>query len=421
MRAKILYLYILGEIIRPFIVYLLIGTFVFMMFAIMDVINLVLVKGVSLKDIGLVISLMMPKTMGYTIPLASLLAVLTGFLRLSSDSELTVIRASGLSLSQLLPPVMVFALAVALITGAISLYLAPWANWRYRQESLNLAKAVADRYIKEQVFVRFFPGLVIYVGHIPLGGDRMEDVFIKDERPAGTAADPARPANEPDQMFSTSINAESGYLVTDPEQGVLVFQLENGIIDRINLNNQTSNSINFDRYELKISPGVDLNDQNRNLNNRKEIPTSAIIAQAALRAENQRNPAIARTFYMEWHRRAAVGVSCLVFSFIGLPLGAGFRPRGRNFFGLILGIMVFLIYNAFHTICWSLGENGLIAPYLAMWLPNGLILIAALSLFRVVNRGAAIEPAEVLRFLAGLLKKAPKKRQPETRRRVKPC
>ncbi|MDR0622326.1 MAG: LptF/LptG family permease, partial [Deltaproteobacteria bacterium] len=101
MRPSIINNSVLAEIIPSFLVNLLIFSFVLLMARFMSLTDLVLNKGVGPSVVLRIFFLILPRMLDYSIPMATLLACLTTFLRMSADSELTVLKSSGLSLYQL--------------------------------------------------------------------------------------------------------------------------------------------------------------------------------------------------------------------------------------------------------------------------------------------------------------------------------
>jgi lipopolysaccharide export system permease protein len=312
--------------------------------------------------------------------MAALLASLTTFLRMSADLEITVLKASGLSLFQLLPPIIYFGIGAMVFTGVFTLFLTPLANSQFRVELLNLAKVRADLAIREQVFVRDFPGLTIYVGQLPSQTDSMQNVIINDRRSQGE---------------NTFIIAEQGRLDVDRVDGLLLFQLKNGVIDRVFGERTTVDSIFFDTYELKIFPGSEFSsEENSLIFGRSEIPTSELLPQAIRLQEIGFKGWI--DYILEYHRRYAFPIAAFLMATIGMPLGASFRTRGRNF-GLVVGLLVFLTYYTIYTFGMGLGSEHFIPPLPAIWTANCIVLVFTIILFKGLNRSAAIDPAASLR------------------------
>ncbi|MDR1036019.1 MAG: LPS export ABC transporter permease LptF [Deltaproteobacteria bacterium] len=371
---------ILAEIVPAFAVNLAVFTFILLMARAMQLADLVITNGVSTGEVTRILLLVMPKMLSMSIPMAALLAPLTTFLRMSADSEITVLKASGVSLYQLLPPVVLFGLTAGIITGLFNVFVTPAANLSFRTELLTLAKARADLAIKEQVFVRDFPGLTIYVGQLPSRAEEMENIFISDRRLEGE---------------NTVIVAERGVLDIDREEGLLLFRLYSGVIDRMHDDRRSVDSIFFETYELKIFPGPEFAQEEGGFAaGRSELPTSSLLAEGArLKAAGDTG----WIYYdLEFHRRFAFPVAAFLMAVIGMPLGASFRTRGRNF-GLGVGLVIFVVYYSVFSLGMSFASTGAVPPAPAAWSANIIATALALLLLKGINRSAAIDPGASVR------------------------
>jgi lipopolysaccharide export system permease protein len=393
MRPRIINNSILLEIIPAFMVNLLILSFVLLMARFMSLTDLVLNKGVGSTLVLKIFFLILPRMMDYSIPMATLLACLTTFLRMSADSELTVLKSSGLSLYQLLAPVIGFGLVTGLLTGFFNLYVTPAANTQFKIELLTLAKARADLAIKEQVFVRDFPGLTIYVGQLPTSTtETMSNVVINDRR----------------SSFENSIIvARTGILDIDADSNLLLFRLFDGVIDRFYTEKASVDSIFFDVYELKISPGPEFTgSQTAELGRRQDLATNKLWAAGQLR--ERFNIPFPQVFYMEYYRRLSVPVACFLMAIVGVPLGASFRTKGRNF-GLAVGMGIFVSYYFLFSLGWTLGETGKMSSFLSIWSPVAIVALVALWLLVGINKTTPFDPKETLNnfkeFFSKFLKK----------------
>jgi len=95
---KILHRYIFKEIAGPFALILFVLTFVLLMAKIIQLMDMMVNKGVSALDIAKLIAYLMPSFLMFTIPISLLIAILVGLGRMSGDNEITVMKASGISL-----------------------------------------------------------------------------------------------------------------------------------------------------------------------------------------------------------------------------------------------------------------------------------------------------------------------------------
>ena len=100
---------------------------------------------------------------------------------------------------------------------------------------------------------------------------------------------------------------------------------------------------------------------------------------------------------LELHRRMALPFSCLLLGLVGAPLGAMFRQSGRMA-GITVGLGVFLAYYITLSAGKGLGENGLIPPFLAVWLPNLLTAMVAVFLWLKIQREVPLGVETVWRY-----------------------
>lgn len=379
---RIIPLYILKEFLPPFFLSIVVFTFISLMTRVLELMELIVVRGVHAGTILHLLALSMPFFLTITVPMSTLLAVLLTFLRLSEDNEITVLKSAGVSLYQLLPPVVLFCLWTYLVTSYLAAFIQPQANHSFRNELLALAKARADVSIKERVFIDNFSNIVLYVNHIPLGSDVMEDIFIQDKRE--------------DEVASVVV-ARSGRIATDKERRALIFQLFNGVIDRMDRNQDTTETITFQSYELRLNLGGDGGRGGILARDQSEMPMDELWEATDAMRENgdHRYP----EYSMEAHRRLAIPFACLVLGLIAVPLGLQVKVRGRNW-GIIMGLVTFIVYYLLVTAARTFGDSGYYPPALGMWVPNILLGGAAVSMIR---RSQKEQPIVLLALLNSLM------------------
>src|ERR1700685_2371492 len=78
--------------------------------------------------VGYLFALAIPSTLIFTVPLGVLVGVLIALSRMSSDGEITAMRAAGVPARRVIPPVLTFAALATLITAASALWLTPFAE-----------------------------------------------------------------------------------------------------------------------------------------------------------------------------------------------------------------------------------------------------------------------------------------------------
>ncbi|HEU0264836.1 MAG TPA: LptF/LptG family permease, partial [Geobacterales bacterium] len=234
---RTLFRYLLTEISVPFALGMTVFSFVLLMGRFLRLVDLVVAKGVPLSDLARLLLYIFPSFCIITIPMALLLAILLAFGRLSADSEVTAMKASGVSLAGLLPPVMTMAFVTFIICTFLTIYALPWGNSSFRRLLVEIVQNRAALTIKERVFIDDFPGMVIYVDRYDQDRHQIHGVLIHDER---------------NTKESSTIFAQSGLFYSDPMTRTLQLQLDNGEIHR-SIGKNSYRHIVFDRYDLRIT------------------------------------------------------------------------------------------------------------------------------------------------------------------------
>jgi lipopolysaccharide export system permease protein len=168
---KLIDKYIFKEIFFPFLMTLFVLTFVLLMGRILQLMDLMINKGVSVIDISKLILFLMPSFLLITIPISLLISMLIGVGRLSADNEITMFKSAGISLYRLVVPVAGVSLFALAITAIMGFYYVPYGNSATRNLLFTIAKQKASIGIKEKVFNDDFKGLVLYAEKINVHGD----------------------------------------------------------------------------------------------------------------------------------------------------------------------------------------------------------------------------------------------------------
>jgi lipopolysaccharide export system permease protein len=112
-KSRILFRYLVSEILPPFFVGLLAFTLILLVGRMLKLIELVVTRGVPLVQISKLFMLILPTFLEMTVPMAFLLAILLGLGRMSNDQELLAMKASGVSPTQILWPAATIAGVIA--------------------------------------------------------------------------------------------------------------------------------------------------------------------------------------------------------------------------------------------------------------------------------------------------------------------
>jgi len=372
---KTLNLYICREIAVPFLLGLATFTGILLMGRLLKIADLVVAKGVPLADITKIIVYLLPGFCIVTIPMAFLLSLLLAFGRLSADSEVTAMKASGVGLSSFLPPVLTCALVAYLATTFITVYALPWGNSAFKQLIYGEIETRATTSIRERVFLDDFPGITLYAERSDPDKHTLEGVLIHDER---------------DASAPSTIFAEHGVVAADTVSRVVRMRLMNGSIHRT-MGKGGYRLVEFKDYDLSLR--LVPTDKSAFTN---ELDMTFKELRAAMKLPGQ-EPKNARNLQLEFHRRFSLPFACFVFAIIGVPLGIQ-NERSDKGSGFSVSIAIILLYYIILSAGKILGERGILDPVAAVWLPNLLFLIAGLYLFHKTAREEKILLFDLVRL-----------------------
>ncbi|TAN63683.1 LPS export ABC transporter permease LptF [bacterium] len=363
---RLLNRYIFTEIAVPFGLSLVILNVTALLSKVMKLIDLMVTHGMGPSFVFWFIASIMPSFLIYTIPISFLVGVLVAFTRLSSDSEITAMKAGGVSLLSMMRPVMAMAGLAGLLSLACAAYLFPWGNLNIKKLLFESAKTKLISGIEEKTFYDKFKGAVIYVDHLSGGGAKdasgvMQGVFISDTSDKG----------EPAVFFAKQGEFES----TDSE--LVYLKLSDGTLHKKSAKDDAYHIAKFSSYllELKLPEGGP-SPSMFNRPNRELYPLELLQKITVLKAGGKST----RSQVMELNKRFSLPASVLVFALISVPLGIQ-KIRTARLTGFSVSLGVVLIYYVLSTALETLGSNGVLNPAAAVWGSN--IIFTAAGLYAV--------------------------------------
>jgi len=356
--------YLIAEILPPFFLGLMAFTFILVIARIVKLIELVVTRGVPLLQIGKLLSMILPTFFELTVPMAFLLAILLGLGRLSNDQEILAMKASGISPPQILWPVGAVAVVVAIITLFLTLFARPAANFALRKELYNIAKNRVGTALKEKVFNTDFPKILIYVEEIIPPGNTAQGILIVDKR---------------DRVKEDIILGKVALISTDEQTNTLGLRLFDGSIYEREKNRPGFSQTRFNIYDFKL----DLDDLIGTAKKRDTAPRESSLKHlldTIRRKQAAGGDAIAER--MELQQRFSFAFVPLVFCLLGVSLTLLPRSsRASRSWGFALCLFWLVAYYALLSLGKALGDNGVLPPVPALWLPNFLVGGIAIFLY----------------------------------------
>jgi len=315
-------------------------------------------RGVSGIVIMKVFGYNIPYILSFSIPISVLTSVLLLFSRLSFDGEITAMKASGLSLWQISSPIVLMAILLSLICIYINAYTAP--NSHFARRNLLRHVGVADplELLQEGIFVRDFPGIVIYVGKKT--GHKIQDVIVYEMGEDG---------------MRRNIRAESGVIKADPAAKQFIVDLYKVRIDTAS-SKKTNDEFHYiatDHYQERLDYGSLRNEgEIRKRMRDYELPALMDgISNISKYFDDLDVEALKKQrmkMMVEASQRFVTASCCVAFTLIGIPLGMKSRRKESSVgIGISLGV-VFLFYF-FVILAESLAGKPHLRPDCLAWIP----------------------------------------------------
>lgn len=253
-------------------------------------------------------ALTLPNVIRLVLPMAAFAASVYVTNRLSSESELVVMQATGFSPWRLARPVLVFGLGVALMMSVLTHLLVPASLSQLQLREAEVARNVTSRFLTEGTFLHPTRGITFYIREIDADGT-LQGLFLSDRRADDRAV---------------TYTAAQAYLVNDGDGTRLV--MVDGMAQTLRMTDQQLLTTHFSDFTYDISA---LMDQAQDPSPRvRDLPTHAYLAGFAdvLRANDFDRGAVIE----ELHNRVAQALLCLVAALIGFStlLVGGFSRFG---------------------------------------------------------------------------------------------
>ena len=309
-----------------------------------------------------VIPYFIPQAAGYIIPLSILIAGVFVFGRLSEDNEITVIRYSGINLIKVLWPLAVLGLGISMFLLFLNVYVIPRA--------LAATGVLSVNTIKNSIMS---PSLINRTIKLP-GGYQIYYNDIKDNVLSGVS------------VIQVNKNG-AAYQHIKAQEGKIEF---NDDTSKLSLTLKKVTEVTWDEKtnEPQVLPAPESLKSVLDLSSilipkRKNLP--AMTRRELDRMINKKETERFRLseIMMEKMRRYSFSFAPLLFLLIGVPVGM-FVNKGSKVAGIgISALIVFLGYYPLTILFTYLGNNNVLNPYLASWIPSVIMafIVVILSYF----------------------------------------
>ncbi len=387
----------------------------------------ILSKNVPLKEVALLIIYVLPQVVALAFPFATLVSALMALGRLSSDNELIAMQTGGIPRGRIFIPMLFIGLILSVTSFIINDYFLPLGNINFNRLYRKLIYSNPELELESNA-IKKYQDRIIITGEVK--DTNIDNILIID-RTEGT----------PDQRIITASEAS---LIDDESEnenfkgGIISLNLKDveshsvdlkkkGVFDHAVASAMTYNILLKDLSLALFNPTAremssydvhrDIQDQKSNLENLREKQTAKTaikkisfiqqyhqfaravgegvsieravgeLQQDLISLNQEEDKRItSRTLQItqiEFFKKFSIPFACLIFVVFAFPVGLLTRKSGRTVgfgIGLLVSILYWGLLIAFHTIG---QQQSNFPPFLAMWLPNIIILLLGMFFFTI--------------------------------------
>ena len=440
----ILYRYILKAHVGPFIFSFFTIFFLFLFQFLIKALDQLVGKGLSLWIIFQLITFNLAWIVTLAAPMAVLVATLMAFGSMSSDNEITIMKASGLSLPKLMAPVLIASVILSYAMVRFNNDILPEANHKARVLLTDISKTKPTFILEAGKFSDDIGGFKILVKKTFENNNNLEDIYISDY---------SNPATR------NVITAEKGDISFTSDFNHIVMNLSNGEIHQLNNLDYTNKYrvVKFDKHRIIMdAKGFGFQQSGDNAFSRGDrelssfamnqivdslkksaatlsaqvftraypdiialskykftdtvykIPVAVLLDKKDTANKNYSYDSLKMLYSrimtyrndyksqaniknelekqvdqydVEIYKKYSIPFSCIVFALIGAPLG--YRVR-RGGFGIAAGLSLFffLLYWASLIGGEKFADRALLSPMLGMWFANIVLGVFGLILMK---------------------------------------
>ena len=364
-RSRTVTRYIFFEMLPSFIMGVLIFVAILLMFQALRLTEFVIVHSPPMHVVFDLVLYMSVSFLPAILPMSLLFSVLLTYGRLSQDSEIVAFKAQGLSMVHLLIPAAILGALVSFFSAETCFNIGPWGNHQFEVLITEIGSTKIVDAVRSGTFSEGFFDLVVYANRVDSKANKLEDVFIYDGR----------------EKTPLTIIAQEGQLTrgsTDPNDqslpNVTYLKLSHGSVHRPTLDTYTK--INFEHYRIALA----MPQAGHSFTEKSPPSLTYADLKAALNSDLDKEKRL--TLETEFHKRWAISFACLIFSFLGVGLGTVTNRRSARSSGFVISLVVIVIYWGLYVTGDSLARGGQVIPWLAVWFPNFLCIIAAARALR---------------------------------------
>jgi lipopolysaccharide export system permease protein len=352
---KILDRYLIKQFMLTIIFGLLAFTIIFVVIDMMENLDDFIDQSVSMDIILNYYLVFSPEIIKLITPVSVLFAALFTAGKAANLSEITAIKASGVSLFRFMIPFLITTLFVCALSIYFAGYVVPHAN----SVKVNLERKYLNRgfvFTGSNIFFKDSPSKIINIAYFDNSQYQAHRVSIQEF----DLSDPTKMISRIDAVKMTFDTTSRNWIA------------ENGVKRFFSDERESANYFN----QMSFS---DLNFHPDDLASKQQKPEEMNLDDLKKMISSQtREGTDPKNILIEYYSRYSFSMSSIVVVLFGIPLAAAKRRRGGLAVQVGINILVTFIYLVFSKVSQAFGKNGAIDPLFTAWFANLVFLAAAL-------------------------------------------
>lgn len=371
MRLQLIDRYVVKRVSGPLAAAILIGMAALLLERLIRLLDLFANRGGPLTIILKMLGNLVPHYLAIAIPAAFFVGILYATLRMSNDSELDVMRASGLSLRRLAAPMMVMAVLLTVASALILGFLQPYTRYGYRALVHLVTETSWNSAIERGAFFSGFGGKTILIGDIAAGGRSLSRIFIQETDEKGN---------------NIALSAQTGELINDRSQNfALTLVLHDGVRVDSKPDGTNGKALDFDTLSLPLEAVAP--DPFRDRDKESELTFIELV-----RAYVEKWPGIGRDDLLsEINYRLVRALTVMFLPLLAIPIGLSSR-RSPASIRIVAGIAMLILYYQVLQFGKQMAENGRLSSFVALWIPFLIFATGSTYAFHIANSRLGQDP-----------------------------
>jgi lipopolysaccharide export system permease protein len=349
--------YVITEMLLPFTFGVAVFTALILTIgSLFELVRYMVENGMPLGTAAQLFVLKMPGLVVLTFPMATLLATLNSFGRLSGDFEVIALRACGVSITRLITPVIFIGVLVAGGALALNELVVPSAN-RSFAVTLNRSLSNKEPSFKKDNF--FYPQYEQVKGEDGQLASRVTRIIYTQSYEAGVM-NGVTVVDFSEKGLSQIVSAERAEWI--PEKQIWKFQ--RGTSYFVAADGSYRNILRFKEQNIYIASSfLDFAKETR----KPEEMTAPELTRFIQLTRDSHQPVDG--LLVSLYQKFSIPFTCISFAFVGCLLGI--RPqRTSGALGVGFSVLIIFAFYVMMAVCQALGQTGSLPPILAAWIPN---------------------------------------------------